>query len=81
MSSFEADSTFELVSIIVPIRGRQVDKQGYTKLINVKSHKFVYEDFYNEYIKPESEIESFHFFDDRIHIILKNEIKQTRMSD
>lgn len=71
MSSFSADSKFELVTIKVPIRGRQREKQGYTRLLNIKSYKLSLVDFYDEYIKPESEIESFYFFEYGIIIVLK----------
>lgn len=76
MSSFAADSKFELVTIKVPIRGRQGEKQGYTRLLNIKSYKLSLTDFYDEYIKPESEIESFYFFEYGIIIVLK-EMKTT----
>lgn len=72
MSSFAADSKFELVTIKVSIRGRQGEKQGYTRLLNIESYKLSLADFYDEYIKPESEIESFYFFEYGIIIVLKD---------
>lgn len=72
MSKFEVDSKLELVSIKIPIKGRSDEEEGYTRVIHVESHKLCLENFYDDYIKPESEIKSFYFFNDRIAITLKD---------
>ena len=66
-STFDSKMKFLFISVRVPDREHVYNIHTYTVSIN----KIYIEDFYNEYVKPTSEIESFHFMGDYIGIKLK----------